>query len=249
MMLSLWLLPPEPLFTQLQNQMHVLSVESRGHCPTFLPHVTVLGGMDCNLDDHDDDDDDDDGNSVCNNANNIVDGVSTKKSKRNKLLQQFRNNLKGFGSVPCHFIPLSQVKDNADRKRNGNAITAYDRSDDDDGEQMMQWNQCSVMIMKRCTEFLDLIRLSYRIFEPFLVTPRNGEEAAEGGFKPPLREPHYSFAYGIDKEIIDDLCRNHIETNVLQDFDSTEAVLMITDPPTLQGARSQWEEIGRIDLG
>lgn len=230
MKLSLWLLPPEPLFTRLQDQINAINVESKGHCPTFLPHVTVLGGMDCNLNDHDNDVDD----AISHNANN--------------LLQRFRNDLEGFGAVPCHFIPLSQVKDNTVRKRNGNVITVYSHSDDDDGEggQKIQWNQCSVMIMKRCMKFLDLIHLSYRIFEPFLVTPTREEE--EDYFKPPLCEPHYSFTYGTDQEILNDLCHNHIKADVLKDFDSTEAVLMITDPPTLEGARSQWREIGRINL-
>jgi hypothetical protein len=76
-MVSLWLLPPESRRPKLQNEIDRLA-EGRG--PSFAPHVTVVGSIPCQSEQH--------------------------ALEMGKKLQE---GLKGFGKIPCQFnnVPYS----------------------------------------------------------------------------------------------------------------------------------------------
>lgn len=44
---SIWIIPPEPVFSQLSKTISELSFKYR--CPIFVPHLTVLGNIDHEL--------------------------------------------------------------------------------------------------------------------------------------------------------------------------------------------------------
>ncbi len=44
---SIWIIPPEPIFSQLSKTVNELS--SRYACPVFEPHLTLLGNIDHKL--------------------------------------------------------------------------------------------------------------------------------------------------------------------------------------------------------
>ena len=44
---SIWIIPPEPIFSQLSKTINELS--SKYDCPVFEPHLTILGNIDHKL--------------------------------------------------------------------------------------------------------------------------------------------------------------------------------------------------------
>ncbi|MBI5355989.1 hypothetical protein HZB78_00045 [Candidatus Collierbacteria bacterium] len=44
---SIWIIPPEPIFSQLSKIINELSLKY--NCPVFKPHLTILGNMDHEL--------------------------------------------------------------------------------------------------------------------------------------------------------------------------------------------------------
>jgi len=46
---SLWLIPPEPIFTKLQQIINDKSLEN--HTPSFEPHLTLLSNIETDLND------------------------------------------------------------------------------------------------------------------------------------------------------------------------------------------------------
>lgn len=124
-----------------------------------------------------------------------------------------KEGLYGVGAVPCSF-----------RKK---VHYVHDESE----SSSLIWNQACVCVMKRSTEFMDLIEKTRELM------------GLEGPwqFKPPLGEPHYSFFYG---------CSNPPPPNEIEippDFNASQVALWCTDPSSVEGVRS-WKELAIFDL-
>jgi hypothetical protein len=69
--LSVWLYPPQAALLDIQDQIDMLA-EDRG--PSFLPHVTLIGGIPCQS-----------------------------EEQALQMGRALQHGLRGFGEVPCHF--------------------------------------------------------------------------------------------------------------------------------------------------
>jgi len=271
--ISLWLLPPEPILSSLtRTQQQLISLHdsvSNNKLPTFIPHVTLVGGVPiskcCTVED------DvmplltscNDRNGRENNSVNRqeeeedVDEVAAKNVLM-RLACAFRN----FGGVDCNFVKERGVF----AARN------------DDGE--VQWNQSCISIMERTGSLTKAMELAEQaLFTKQSTTTQNesGESSThnlERHFKPPACEPHYSFVYGNDADLIallqpsstsigsqqlssgnrsssaNDVSSGGEKRFVLEcppDFTSTEIAVVWTYPSSLEGVE-QWREIGRFRL-
>eukprot|EP00957_Ditylum_brightwellii_P199114 15177780-Ditylum_brightwellii.AAC.1 len=147
--LSLWLLPPEPHYTTLQTEIDTLSSSSSNkYYPTFLPHVTVLGGVEYNDD-----------------MENVHD-----------VLSQLQISFQDLNGIECCFEsnpPLSfeEEKEGMNRKlKYGKRISlgvdgiigvAEDSNNNNDknhdDNEILRWNQCCVAILKRTPTLLQAI--------------------------------------------------------------------------------------------
>ena len=236
-LLSLWLLPPEPILHQLQLQINDISQRSNGSCPSFLPHVTVLGAFPCSSDE-----------------------------EAHLLLHKLQSKFQDFGPIPCSFVSSHHVchtftekrqqpsEDNDNHSNNndndGTVVPLFGKcplvsSLDKDGKVI--WNQSCLAVMKRSPSFLNAIRLSKQVL--FGDGSNYKKEDDVITFPPPIREPHFSFAYGhVDVMSNEDKCMETDRTMKLPpDFSSTEMALFWTYPATLEGV-SQWSEVGRVPL-
>eukprot|EP00985_Skeletonema_marinoi_P013619 scaffold6789_cov206-Skeletonema_marinoi.AAC.3 len=240
--------------------------------PTFIPHVTLLGGVPisecCTVEDivmplltsRNDIDNNERVNSMKQEEEEEdVDEVAA-KSVLMRLACAFRN----FGGVDCNFV-----------KERG--VFAARR---DDGE--VQWNQSCISIMERTGSLTKAMELAEQALFPKQSTTtttqnESGESSThslERHFKPPACEPHYSFVYGNDADLIasllqqssisvgsqlssgntssntDDVSSGGTKRFVLEcppDFTSTEIAVVWTYPSSLEGVE-QWREIGRFRL-
>ena len=151
----------------------------------------------------------------------ILGGVPcSDKTEADEILSRLRSCLDiGYfdGGVPCCFGHNEVI---SVRTQNG----------------AVKWNQSCAVIMKKTPDFLRIIRLLHGAFFP----EWEGDVDLESAFPPPLREPHFSFAYGNKPELCERM-------SAPPDFVSKEAVLMWTYPSSLCGVQS-WKEIGRIQL-
>ena len=207
--LSLWLLPPQPIATELstiQNDI-IASHSSTLELPTFLPHVTLIGGVpisECAT-----------VNEVpCNNTNDDIDEDAAKV-----VLQRLQDAFRSFGGVSIECVPERGV------------FAARALSDDG----IVQWNQSCVSITKRTEDFMKAMHVAEKALFP------NESLSIERHFKPPLFEPHYSYVYGNDPDLIPPTL------NCPPPFKSTEMVVMWTYPSNLEGVK-EWKEIGRVSM-
>jgi len=241
--------------------------------PTFIPHVTLVGGVPisecCTVEDdvmplltscNDNDNDNERENSMKQEEEEEdVDEVAA-KSVLMRLACAFRN----FGGVDCNFVKERGVF----AARN------------DDGE--VQWNQSCISIMERTGSLTKAMELAEHALLPKQSTTTQNNESGESSphslerhFKPPACEPHYSFVYGNDADLIASLLQpssisvgsqlssgnrssspNDVSSGgrtkrlVLEcppNFTSTEVAVVWTYPSSLEGVE-QWREIGRFRL-
>merc|ERR1740139_954910 len=221
MKVSVWLLPPEPLFTQLQSQIASISCtygrpekcNSSRYCfPTFIPHVTLVCVF-FRIAPH--------GfnpryaySNFCSPHNHTPPSRPSQRGGVNiedpesipAISERLRSALKNSGPIPCRF--RRQVS--SPRDDNGDVV----------------WNQsCVAPLYPISAEFEDAVRFT---MEAFSLPERNIL------YSPPLGEPHYSFAYGNQPEICKDLLPP-------PDFNAHEAVLYQTHPASLEGV-PRWHE-------
>ena len=201
--ISLWLLPPEPLRASLSAiQSDIISKHPTLSLPSFVPHVTLVGGIPISQ------------CSLGEDTKNSTDEEHAAQVVLGRLQQAFHLH----GGVACSFVKERGVF--AARNSQG----------------AVQWNQSCVSILERNESLLNAMRIADK------AIVANAEALSlDRYFKPPLREPHYSFVYGNDPALIPKTLE------CPPSFTSTEMVLMWTSPPTLEGV-AEWEEIGRINL-
>ena len=140
-----------------------------------------------------------------------------------KLRRRFSSS--SLCGIPCHF------------KGTPRCLTKSDGS--------VPWNQSCVAVMKRDPAFVRAVELAHAAFQDVEAAGQKKDDGDEvfvwtTSLKPPLREPHYSLAYGNAPELCDDV-------QVPEDFVGSEIMLMWTDPATLEGV-SSWREVGRFEL-
>ena len=225
-----------------------------------------------------------------------VDEVAA-KSVLKRLAFAFRN----FGGVDCHFVkergvfaarrPHKKKKvaaaatTNDLDNNNHNIISDDSSSNNDEEEGEVQWNQSCISIMKRtdglakAMELADqaLFATKRRATASNNKSEQSSSSQLERHFKPPACEPHYSFVYGNDADLITSLQpppsssssgesqsssssitsssrssssgggKNTLVLECPPNFTSTEIAVIWTYPSTLEGVE-QWREIGRFSL-
>ena len=102
------------------------------------------------------------------------------------------------------------------------------------------WNQCCVAAADLRPAFVDAMAAA-----DAALFPEGAGGAAERHLRGPLREPHLSYAYGLDD---DEAGRIPPSLRCPPSFTSTEMAVYWTDPPSLEGVET-WREIGRVRMG
>mmetsp|Transcript_11377 Transcript_11377/g.18722 ORF Transcript_11377/g.18722 Transcript_11377/m.18722 type:complete len:340 (-) Transcript_11377:2191-3210(-) len=323
--ISLWLIPPEPILTSLTHtQLQLIELHDKNNnfssfglhnsnssnsnkLPTFIPHVTLVGGIPisecCTVQDDvmpfsksQNNDNDNGWENRNGNEQDIIDEVAAQSVLR-RLACAFGN----FGGVECKFVKERGVfaarrmrQEGVVSNNNGRSSHHHDKEsgiisngdgklnhDDDEGE--VQWNQSCISIMERTKTFTQAMELAEQtlftktrsstatIIENECEQQSSTTTSLERHFKPPACEPHYSFVYGNNADLISSLqssLNNHqsqpissdnttISTNnggknsfVLEcppNFTSTEIAVVWTYPSSLEGVK-HWREIGRFSL-
>ena len=167
--ISIWLIPPEPLLTELSSiQSQIIKEEDSQQLPSFIPHVTLIGGVkisDCctvediqksNLGDTDADKDD------------IAAQV---------VLRRLQNTFKSYGGVVCH--PIKEKGVFAERQWNQSCICLLERNDS---------------IMNAMQVANDALFSSSKTISNSKY--QSTKLPIERHFRPPVNDHHYSFAYG-----------------------------------------------------
>lgn len=219
--ISLWLLPPEPQMTALSNiQSDIIArhPEDRRLLPRCIPHVTLIGGVPI---------------SECCSAEEIsrLDPQSDIHAEAARaVLRRLQDAFRSHGGVKCEFVEERGV------------FAARNPPPDGVGEGPVKWNQSCVSIMERNDDLMAAIRVADRALFSCCSTSYSDEQSSlHRHFKAPLFEPHYSFVYGNDAQLIPS------DLECPPSFVSTEMVVMWTYPPTLDGVK-KWREIGPVSM-
>lgn len=240
--ISLWLLPPETnnLRTNLQHSIDTIAshIPSGVVAPSFLPHVTILGGIDC-----------------------PVTEETASDQWADEILQELRSTLPCLGGIPCRFPgdgrPIA-VKEEGDEgesiKWNQSCISIMERS-----EQLRKAVLLTHAAVSKVNSRLEDAEAPMKVNGVNHVDNNGVMEEKEFDWtttlKPPIYEPHYSHAYGSGPDLIDTRVGGVVEdgedspflVQTPPDFVSEDAVLMWTCPATLEGV-SDWREIGRLKM-
>ncbi|KAL3788303.1 hypothetical protein HJC23_002877 [Cyclotella cryptica] len=133
------------------------------------------------------------------------------------VLHRLRSAFWGFGEVTCEFVEEKGVFACINEN---NAV---------------QWNQSCVAVVKKTDSFMKAMKVADETLFGSTSLP------VERHFRPPISEPHYSFAYG-----------NNVETTKRvkcpRSFTCSEIALWWTDPPELDAVASEWKLIGKISM-
>jgi len=223
-LISLWLLPPDPHMATLRAiQSEIIANHPERRLPEFQPHVTLIGGVPISQTVTDEELASRRNDSRRDDVHEVAAAV---------LLRRLRAAFRAHGGVACEFV--------AER---GAFAARHDGAGDEGGG--VPWNQSCVSVVQRNASFVRALRVADEaMFATTRETQRDGERPApsiERHFKPPLFEPHYSFAYGNDANLIPE------SLTCPSSFTSHELVLMWTCPASLD-AVEKWEPIGRICL-
>ena len=170
--ISIWLIPPEPLLTELSSiQSQIIKQDGR-QLPTFIPHVTLIGGvkiLDCcsveeiqksNL-------------QTDTDTNADIDDIAAQV-----VLQRLQNTFKSYGGVVCH--PIKKKGVFAER----------------------QWNQSCICLLERNASLMNAMQAANdALFSSSSTTAPNSKDQStklpiERHFKLPVNDHHYSFACG-----------------------------------------------------
>ena len=219
--ISLWILPPEPLRTTLSSiQSDIIASHPKDRrLPTFLPHVTLIGGIPI---------------SECCSAEEIKsghqqhdDGDIDEEAAR-VVLRRLQLAFQSHGGITCKSIEEKGVF--AERTPAGDGASEG---------MVVKWNQSCVSILERNSSLMKAMQVADDAL--FATTGNNKELPMERHFKLPLFEPHYSFVYGNDAHLIP------ASLECPPTFTSTEMVVMWTHPSELAAVES-WKEIGRVSM-
>lgn len=326
--ISLWLIPPEPVLSSLTRTQHQLITfqqdldnNNKNHreLPTFVPHVTLVGGIPlsecCSVQD-------DVMPSLQSSSSCIEEEKKEEKEEEDtmdevaakSLLKRLARAFHNFGGVECTFVKERGVfaARRQQRRMEAESVTNdlitrsptsvtstiisgddwnKSNNNDDNEEGEVQWNQSCISIMERSNTFLKAMELVERILYTDRSSCSNSTtrgrneieeqqsvamQTLERHFKAPVCEPHYSFVYGNDAELISSLRNNDSprsvngstsssnssangssscsgsgkESFVLEcppNFTCTEIAVVWTYPSCLEGVK-QWREIGRFTL-
>mmetsp|Transcript_8228 Transcript_8228/g.10767 ORF Transcript_8228/g.10767 Transcript_8228/m.10767 type:complete len:254 (-) Transcript_8228:556-1317(-) len=237
---SLWLLPPKPAFTKLHEQIQELA--RINGTPTFIPHVTVVGGIAVNY---------------------AEDGL--------RLLESLKQEFCNFGEIPCTFNELYKGQRNVlamhenDQSHSQKILASQEKEQQEPNHQPQQeeqqkqikWNQACISVMDQSPEFMDAFHCALAIMNTFQVrslpaatadqpieeidtSEEKGNKSLDSeqfSFPSPIHEPHFSFAYGN---------QNNFPSFVDKPpptFQATQMALFITNPSNLEGVE-QWSQIG-----
>ena len=169
--ISIWLIPPEPLLSELSSiQSQIIKQDGR-QLPTFIPHVTLIGGVkisDCctveeiqksNL-------------QIDTDTNADIDDIAAQV-----VLQRLQNTSKSYGGVVCH--PIKDKGVFAER----------------------QWNQSCICLLERNDSIMNAMHTANDALFSSSTTTRNSKDQStklpiERHFRHPVNDHHYSFAYG-----------------------------------------------------
>lgn len=204
-MISVWLIPPEPLRSKLllvQDEINSCHLPSR-RLPSFIPHITLIGGAPIS-------------NCVAINEVNCRDVADDDLENwaARIVLQRLRSAFRGYGAITCNFVQDRGV------------ITARLPNKDGDVKGPIPWNQSCVSIVENTKDYIEAMRLAAQI----LFAPGESlSDSIERHFQPPLMEPHYSFAYGSDPSLVPKTL------TCPPAFESTEMIMMWTDSAGLEG--------------
>ncbi|KAL7475386.1 hypothetical protein ACHAW6_001300 [Cyclotella cf. meneghiniana] len=133
------------------------------------------------------------------------------------VLHRLRSAFRGFGGVICEFVEDRGV------------FAALNE------DNTLQWNQSCVSVVRRTDSFMKAMKVADNaLFGPNSLP-------IERHLKPPISEPHYSFAYGNNVEITKSMKCPH-------SFISTEMALWWTHPAELDAVERKWELIGKISM-
>lgn len=237
MKVSLWLIPPEPTFSTLQHQINNISKSSNNVLPSFIPHVTIVGGITVPL-----------SNKSKNSDDNYDNSDSTAIEMLKKLKTVFQNDSLLKEGIPCSFEVSLQYKDilSKDLKVVGNDTGVF--SVFQKNEEVVKWNQSCVSLMNKSPEYLQSVRITQEVAKEYDqkfhdICEKQNKNLGVVTFPPPVEYPHYSFAYGSKPEVVFDYCLSVPPTFVAKDF-----ALYCTSPATLEGVSDSWYEIGRFSL-
>lgn len=217
--ISLWLLPPDKLKQTLTStQLDIISNHPKDQppLPVFEPHVTLIGGvpiLDCCSPEQI--------ASIKEEALNSDIEEEAAKIVLNRLRLAFQSH----GGVECNFVKERGVF--AAREEDGT----------------VKWNQSCVCIMERSKSLIKAMKAADKAMHSTTIDTSDSDnvQSIEHYFKPPLCEPHYSFVYGNNPELIP------AALECPPSFISTEFLVVWTSPPSLKGVR-QWETVGKVSM-
>ena len=221
--ISLWLLPPEPVAAELSSIQDGIVADGarRGRrLPRFVPHVTLIGGIPI---------------SDCCTAEEAEQEMGEGRSEEDDggasradldetaariVVWRLRRAFRWRRGVRCAFDQ-------------GRGVFAA-------GGGGAPWNQCCVAAADLGPSFFNAMAAA-----DAALFPAGAGGAPERHLRGPLREPHLSYAYGLDD---DEAGRIPPSLKCPPSFTSTEMAVYWTDPPSLEGVET-WREIGRVRMG
>lgn len=170
--ISIWLIPPEPLLTELSFiQSQIIEQDCR-QLPSFIPHVTVIGGVKisncCTVEEI----------QKSNLQTDIDTNADIDDIAAQVVLQRLQRAFRSYGGVLCH--PLKEKGVFAES----------------------QWNQSCICLLERNTSLMNAMQTANDVlFTSSTTTAPNSKDQStklplERHFKPPVNDHHYSFAYG-----------------------------------------------------
>ena len=168
--ISIWLIPPEPLLTELSSiQSQIIKQDGR-QLPSFIPHVTLIGGVKisdcCSVEEIQK-------SNLQTDTNADIDDIAAQV-----VLQRLQSAFQSYGGVVCH--PIKEKGVFAERQWNQSCICLLER------------NASLMNAMQTANDAL--------FSSSSTTTPSNKDQSTklpiERHFKPPVNDHHYSFAYG-----------------------------------------------------
>lgn len=149
-------------------------------------------------------------------------GIDVDADAATIVLHRLQSAFSGFGFLSCEF----------DESQGVSATFT------DDGT--VKWNQACISVVKRTDRFMKAMEIADEAL--FHTSTLN----AERHFRPPILEPHYSFAYTDDPTVANDIIQI---AQCPTSFTCTKISMWWTDPPSINGViNKEWVFVGDIYL-
>ena len=217
MKISLWLLPPEPIRLSLQG--NIDAIASRASLPTFVPHVTILGGIVC-----------------------PADTKTSSDQWADDLLAELRLTLTCVEGIPCRFRhegPIAAKEEGGSIKWNQSCISVMERND--------RFRRAIELTHDAVCKVNDRMEGSLDSDGVNDGDAFDWRTALKPPICEPHYSHAYGSDAGLLHVKIGNDDDSPLLVQTPPDFVSQEAMLIWTYPPSVDGV-SNWKEVGRCKL-